>query len=60
MTETIDAFQLEKALSMIDNGLGDLQKRDLVSSTEVADLLLDLRMILTFVPSESPETARVG
>jgi len=60
MTETIDAIQLEKALSMIDSGLGDLQKRELVSSAEVADLLLDLRMILTFVPSESPETAGVG
>ncbi len=60
MTESIDAAQLQEALSMIDRGLGDLQRRELVSSAEVADLLLDLRMILTFVPSESPETAGVG
>lgn len=47
MTETTDAVSLDEALSMIDQNLGDLQGRELVSATEVADLLLDLRMLLT-------------
>ena len=37
---------LEEALSMIDGGLSDLQSRELVSATEVANLLLDLRLLL--------------
>ncbi len=60
MTETIDAAQLQEALSMIDQHLGDLQRRELMSSTEVSDLLLDLRMILTFVPAEPAEPAGVN
>ncbi len=60
MTETIDAAQLHEALSMIDRELGDLQRRELVASTEVSDLLLDLRMLLTAVPSEPPEPAAVS
>ena len=47
MTETTDAVSLDEALSMIDQNLGDLQGRELVSASEVADLLLDLRMLLT-------------
>ena len=53
MTETIEAEQLVEALAMIDRGLGDLQRRELVSSAEVADLLLDVRSLLTFVPEPS-------
>ena len=47
MTETTDAVSHDEALSMIDQNLGDLQGRELVSANEVADLLLDLRMLLT-------------
>ena len=47
MTETTDAVSLDEALSMIDQNLGDLQGRELVAANEVADLLLDLRMLLT-------------
>lgn len=60
MTEAIDGTQLEQALSIIDRGLGDLQRRELVSSAEVADLLLDLRTVLTFVPVEPAEPAGVN
>lgn len=52
MTEAIEAEQLERALALIDRGLADLQKRELISSAEVADLLLDVRSTLTFVPVE--------
>lgn len=37
---------LEEALAMIDGGLSDLQSRELVAASEVANLLLDLRLLL--------------
>ena len=54
MTETTDAVSLDEALSMIDQNLGDLQGRELVSASEVADLLLDLRMLLTLSAPDVP------
>ena len=36
-----------EAVAVIDGALGRMMQRDLVSSTEVADLLLDLRTLLT-------------
>lgn len=50
MIEMADTVSLDEALSMIDQNLGDLQNRELVSASEVADLLLDLRMLLTMSP----------
>ena len=46
MTEVHEAEALHDALRLIDRGLGDLQTRELVSTAEVADLLLDLRLLL--------------
>ena len=37
---------ISEALAVIDKGLGDLGHRELVSSNEVADLLLDVRTLL--------------
>jgi hypothetical protein len=37
---------ISEALAVIDKGLGQLGHRELVSSNEVADLLLDVRMLL--------------
>lgn len=54
MTETTDAVLLDEALSMIDQNLSDLQGRELVSASEVADLLLDLRMLLTLSVPDVP------
>ena len=54
MTETTDAVSLDEALSMIDQNLSDLQGRELVSASEVADLLLDLRMLLTLTAPDVP------
>lgn len=47
MTETraLDEV-ISEALAVIDRGLGELGHRELVSSNEVADLLLDVRMLL--------------
>ena len=53
MTETTDVVSLEDALSMIDQNLRDLQGRELVSASEVADLLLDLRMLLLLAPADA-------
>lgn len=36
-----------EAVAVIDQALARMMQRDLVSSTEVADLLLDLRTLLT-------------
>ena len=53
MTETTDVVSLDDALSMIDQNLRDLQGRELVSASEVADLLLDLRMLLLWAPADA-------
>ncbi|MGI9051601.1 MAG: hypothetical protein ACR2HQ_02940 [Ilumatobacteraceae bacterium] len=40
------------AVAVIDQALGRMMARELVSSNEVADLLLDVRTLLTAVPAE--------
>lgn len=44
-TRAIDEV-ISEALAVIDKGLGELGHRELVSSNEVADLLLDVRTLL--------------
>ena len=46
MIETTDMVSVADAVELIDSNLKDLQGRELVSAAEVADLLLDLRMLL--------------
>ena len=48
MTETqpAEAHVIDEALAIIDRGLTEMQHRDLVSTVEVADLLLDVRLLL--------------
>jgi len=62
MTEVLDtevlATQLQgdgsirEALNLIDRGLGDISERSLVSTSEVADLLLDVRSVLSKLDAE--------
>ncbi len=47
MTETREVESITEAVALIDQGLGDLAERSLIASTEVADLLLDVRGLLT-------------
>lgn len=47
MTDTHELQVISEALSIIDKGLGDMMHRELVSTDEVADLLLDVRTILS-------------
>lgn len=42
---------IAEAISVIDHALGQMMSRELVSSGEVADLLLDVRTLLT-APTE--------
>ncbi len=47
MTETLDFTLIQEAMDLIDRGLGDIQHRELVSTNEMADLLLDVRLLLS-------------
>lgn len=51
MTEIQEAEKssevINEALSVIDKALAEMLRRELVSSGEVADLLLDVRSLLT-------------
>ena len=47
MTETRDERVITEALTVIDKALAEMLHRELVSTGEVADLLLDVRSLLT-------------
>lgn len=49
---SISQVNLSQAMSMIDAGLSQMMKRELVAAAEVTDLLLDVRSLLAdVVPS---------
>lgn len=52
MTETIEV-NINEALALIDEGLGLTMSRELMTTNEVADLLLDVRSILAATPTEA-------
>lgn len=54
MTETTDAVSVTDAVAMIDRNLAEIQGRELVAAAEVADLLLDLRMLLASANPAEP------
>ena len=49
MTDTRESESILEAVALIDRGLGDYSDRSLLSSAEAADLLLDVRTLLTRV-----------
>jgi hypothetical protein len=55
MTETTDAV-ISEALSVIDKALSQMMTRELVSSGEITDVLLDVRSLLT-MPTAAAEPA---
>jgi hypothetical protein len=59
MTEIDDAV-ITEALAIIDKGLGDMLHRELVSTDEVADLLLDVRSLLVHPDSDALPTDEVA
>ncbi|MGB3737207.1 MAG: hypothetical protein WA964_19795 [Ilumatobacter sp.] len=55
-TDSNDAV-INEALSVIDGALAKMMQRELVSTGEVADLLLDVRTLLTDVNHDTPVVA---
>lgn len=49
MTDLKDFTRIEAAMDMIDESLGGMTDRQMVSTTEVTDLLLDVRTLLSGV-----------
>lgn len=43
---------IREALDLIEKGLGDISERQIVPSSEVADLLLDVRGVLAKLDAE--------
>jgi hypothetical protein len=60
MTETTEFDAINEALAVIDEGLNGIRERALVSTDEVADLLLDVRTLLTSPPGDTPDPAGAG
>ena len=50
MTETLESSSTDEMIdeirAIIDRGLGDTKSRQVIAASEVADLLLDLRLVL--------------
>ncbi len=55
MTDTGEPKIITEALAVIDKGLAEMLHRELVSTDEVADLLLDVRTLLA-TPEVAPES----
>ena len=54
--DTNNEAVITEALSVIDGALARMMQRELVSTGEVADLLLDVRTLLTAEPASFVET----
>ena len=54
MSGTVEQEVIVEALEIIDRGLGQLLHRELLTTTEAADILLDLRSLLAGVALEPP------
>ena len=55
MTEVKDPQtdeSIRAAMQLIDQGLGDIADRSIVSTSEMADLLLDVRSLLSRLAAE--------
>ena len=55
--DTSNEAVISEALGVIDNALAKMMQRELVSSGEVADLLLDVRTLLTAESADLTESA---
>jgi hypothetical protein len=55
MDTTLERETITEALTIIDESLAKLAQRDLMSSAEVSDMLLDVRLLLAEVTLPEPE-----
>ena len=60
MGDTQEIAVIAEALEVIDKALAEVLRRELVSSGEVADLLLDVRTLLTATERVAPAVAAVA
>lgn len=60
MTSAVEKEAIDRALKLIDTSLGTMHTRELVSTAEVSDLLLDMRSVLALIRPESIEEASVA
>lgn len=51
---------VSQAVELIDEGLGTMRAREIVSTSEVTDLLLDLRSLLTPLTAEELDETEVA
>ena len=49
MTSTIEKEAITQALELIDRTLGTMHTRELVSTAEMSDVLLDMRSVLALI-----------
>ena len=52
VTEMLDTTTIDEIRAIIDRGLGTTQSRELIAASEVAALLLDLRLLLATSDAE--------
>ena len=52
VTEALDTATIEEIRAIIDRGLWTTKSRELIAASEVADLLLDLRLLLAASDAE--------
>ncbi len=60
MSETLEGDAINQALEIIDRSLGTLHTRELVSASEMSDLLLDMRSLLVGDLADVAELERAG
>jgi hypothetical protein len=60
MTEVRESTNIAEALAVIDHGIGDMTYRTIMNTTEIIDLLLDVRLILTTAEGLVPELDRAN
>lgn len=53
MTQTLEFETITEVLELIDRGLGSITDRSMISSSEVTDMLLDVRSLLV-VAEDAP------
>lgn len=60
VTQTTDTTVITEALTVIDRSLATLAARELVSTAEMSDLLLDLRLLLMTTDSSVEQPVEEG
>jgi hypothetical protein len=57
MSGIVDTEVIAEALAIIDRGLAELSQRELVSTSEASDVLLDVRSLLAGAVDDFPVEA---